>query len=338
METLDLMKEFLINNNVHIHNIDDKRNYWFVRTDGGNYFDAYISGSYVALGWNDVPLTEADEKGNYPEDLLKEIEAKGNKQPTRVLNQINRFYHEMKKGDVVVIPSTASLNLAFGYIAEDDVYEETNITKDDIENGACPYQRRRKVDWMVNIDKARIDPHLYALFRNHLVISYGNNYAEYIDRALHTLYIKNNVAHLTFTVEAKQNPKALSIPTFIFGLMARTDELAKEINLFDDGKSVGEKITTKINVQSPGVIEFLGDIPGVIALAIVSVGLFGGNAKFEHTKEKTSGEVSTEGLAGAVIKILKILKDNNYVGDKNMLDCKNQLEIKDITDDKNENH
>ena len=79
METLDLMKEFLINNNVHIHNIDDKRNYWFVRTDGGNYFDAYISGSYVALGWNDVPLTEADEKGNYPEDLLKEIEAKMDK-------------------------------------------------------------------------------------------------------------------------------------------------------------------------------------------------------------------------------------------------------------------
>ena len=76
METLDSMKEFLKNNNVHIQNIDDKRNYWFVRTDGGNYFDAYISGSYVALGWNDVPLTEPDSKGSYPEDLLKEIEAK----------------------------------------------------------------------------------------------------------------------------------------------------------------------------------------------------------------------------------------------------------------------
>ena len=93
----------------------------------------------------------------------------------------------MKKGDVVVIPSTSSLNLAFGYISDDEVYIEENITDDDIENGACPYTRRRHVNWIVNIDKARIDPHLYALFRNHQVISDGKSYASYIDRALHTL-------------------------------------------------------------------------------------------------------------------------------------------------------
>lgn len=337
METLESIKQYLKNNNVHIHDIDDKRNYWFVRTDGGNYYDAYISGSYIGLGWNDVPLTDTNNKGTYPETLLKELEEKGYKQPTRVLNQINRFYYEIKKGDVVVIPSTSSLNLAFGYIADDDVYEENNITDDDIENGACPYTRRRKVNWIINIDKARIDPHLYALFRNHQAISSGNNYSDYIDRALHTLYIKNNIAHLTFTVEAKQNPKVLSIPTFIFGLMARTNELAKEIKLIEKDKNVEEKITTKINVQSPGVIEFLGDIPSVLTLAVIAVALFGGKAKFESNKEKTSGEISTEGLAGAIIKILSLLKNQSYISEENMLNCHDQLEIKNINDDKSEN-
>lgn len=333
MYKLEELKLFLNENGVKIHEVDPKRNYWFVRTDGGNYFDSYVSGNYIGLGWNTIAFTEPDEKGCYPEDLLKDLESNGHKQPTRVLNQIKRFYKEMKKGDVVVIPSTSSLNLAFGYISDDEVYIEENITDDDIENGACPYKRRRHVKWLVNIDKARIDPHLYALFRNHQVISDGKSYASYIDRALHTLYIKDGIAHLTFTVEARTNPKALSIPTFMLGLIERAEALAKEIELIDSSKNLEDEINSKINVQSPGVIEFLGSAVGVLAIATISIGLFGGQAKFEHTKEKTSGEISTGGLAGAIVKVLNAYNKGKSINDSKMQNCKNQLQIKNINDD-----
>ena len=333
MDKIEELKLFLKENGVKTHEVDSKRNYWFVRTDGGNYFDAYVSGNYIGLGWNAIPFTEPDEKGCYPENLIKDLESKGHKQPTRVLNQIKRFYKDMKKGDVVVIPSTSSLNLAFGYISDDEVYTEENITDDDIENGACPYTRRRHVNWIVNIDKARIDPHLYALFRNHQVISDGKSYASYIDRALHTLYIKDGIAHLTFTVEAKTNPKALSIPTFMLGLIERTESFAKKYKIIDDCKNLEDEIDSKINVQSPGVIEFLGSIPGVLSIAAISLGLFGGKIKFEHTKEKTSGEISTGGFAGSLISFLKVYNKDKHINDDKMQTCKKQLQIKNINDD-----
>ena len=334
MLQLENMIEYLSQNGVIVQQLTTERNYWFVRTDGGNYFDAYISGGFIGLGWNEIAFTEPDDKGNYPEEVLKFVEELGHKQPTRVLNQIKRFYKEMKAGDVVVIPSTSSLNLAFGYIADDTVYEEKNLTSDDIENGACPYVRRRHIDWITNIDKARIDPHLYALFRNHQVISDGNNYSEYINRVLHTFYIKDNIAHLVFTVEAKTNPDAVSIPNFILGLIDRADCLNQESPFLDSDIYLEDEINTRINVQSPGVIEFIGNPVCVAALAIISVALFGGKAKFEHTKEKTSGEISTEGLAGLIMKVLTFYakqKDNN---NNRIKKSKQKLDIKDITDDK----
>lgn len=50
MDKTEELKLFLKENGVKIHEVDSKRNYWFVRTDGGNYFDAYVSGNYIGLG------------------------------------------------------------------------------------------------------------------------------------------------------------------------------------------------------------------------------------------------------------------------------------------------
>lgn len=323
--------ETLLNRaSVPIAHVDENRKYWFVRTDGGNYFDAFISGSYIGIGWRDVPLTK---KEDYTDTLLQQLENQGYKQATRVLNQVNRFYNEMQKGDIVVIPSTSSLYFAFGFIEDGEVYEEETITDDDIENGECPYIRRRKIRWITGIDRARIDSHLYALFRNHQAISDVSRYSEYIERAINTLYIKDNIAHLTFSVEAQRNPRSLDIPTFMFGLMSRTTELAKELSLIDDTESIDNDLTSRINVQSPGVIEIIGAPALVFLVAIISVMLFGGKAKFEHTNEKTSGELSTEGLAGFVVKILQIYKSNEFIGDVQMHKVKDYLGIKNINDD-----
>ena len=278
---------------LNVARVDSNRNYWFIRTDGGNHFDAFITGGYVAIGWNDVPYTD---KENYTEELLDDLIAKKYGQPTRVLNQIYRFYNEMKEGDIVFIPSTASLHFAFGYIVDNEVYEEI-ISEDDVENGACPYVRRRKVKWFTNIPKARMDSNLYALFKNHQAISDGKNYAEYIERAINIFYIKNNVAHFTLTANALNNPRVRDIPIFLIGLADCADNLAREYKLLKENEQIDDVISSRINIQSPGVMEFIGRPVFVGLLAIAFIGLFGGKAKFEHSKEKTSGEVSTVNLS-----------------------------------------
>lgn len=325
------LQELLLANDVHIAQIPSDRKYWFVRTDAGNHFDAFISGAYIGIGWDDVPLTEPT---NYTDELIKTLEENGYKQAKRVLNQVNRFYNEMKPGDIVVIPSTSSLSFAFGTISNKPVYEKNDITEDDIENGECIYKRRREVQWIMGgIDRARIDPKLYSFFRNHQAISDVSSHSEYIDRAINTLYIKDNIAHLTFSVDIEGNPKALDIPTFIFGLLSRSEDIAKELHCIEKEADINSEISTRINVQSPGVIEIIGGPCLVCLAAVVTIALFGGKFKFEVTKEKTSAECSTGGLIEAILKFLERYKDKDFIGEKEMNRAKNNLNIKNISED-----
>lgn len=321
------LEDYLNDNNLELQRISSDRNYWFVRTDGGNYFEAFLTGNYVGIRWNDIPFVDQDE---YSEATIKDVEAKGYKQPTRVLNQVKRFYKEMKSGDVVVIPSTSSLYFAFGYLTDDSVYIKKDITEDDIENGECPFERRRKVQWVTGIDRARMDPKLYALFRNHQAISNGKDYAEYIERAINVFYEKEGVTHFTLTVEGTNAPGSLDIPTIILGLINRADGVAHELH-YDIQDVPSRKICNRINVQSPGVIEFLGPFASVAIVAIIAIALFGGKAKYEATKEKTTGELSTEGLAGLIDRILSHYENMETISNDKMKEAKDNLKIKDVS-------
>ena len=108
----------------------------------------------------------------------------------------------------------------------------------------------------------------------------------------------------------------------------------QESPFLDSGVYIEDEINTRINVQSPGVIEFIGNPVCVAALAVISIALFGGKAKFEHTKEKTSGEISTEGLAGLIVKFLNVYAKKMDTNNNKIKKSKQKLVIKDITDDK----
>ena len=34
----------------------EERNYWLVRTDGGNYFEDFTRNNYIAIGWDYLTL------------------------------------------------------------------------------------------------------------------------------------------------------------------------------------------------------------------------------------------------------------------------------------------
>ena len=101
--TLQEAKELLSDANIPI--IDNETNYWFVRTSGGENFENFYFGNYIAIGWdkfNDLPLLK-----EVTHDLLKkQVEEKypEDTKPGSTASQILRFVSEVKTGDYVLIP------------------------------------------------------------------------------------------------------------------------------------------------------------------------------------------------------------------------------------------
>lgn len=126
-----------------VQEVDDTRHYWFIRTQGGSYFDEFFLDNFVAIGHEGVPCVPEDKRTDQLIDSLKEAHP----QTTRVLNQVYRFCKEIHKGDIVVIPSTASAHFAFGYITDNEAYQE-EISEEAVAEGKCPYTRRRKTNWI----------------------------------------------------------------------------------------------------------------------------------------------------------------------------------------------
>lgn len=137
--------------------ISKPRHYWFIRTQGGSYFDEFFLDEFVGIGHEDVPCVEESER---TDELLEQVKI-NHPQATRVLNQVYKFCKEMRKGDIVIIPSASSAQFAFGYIEDDDYYT-VNVSDEDIGENKCPYTRRRKTHWIRGISKGRVDSKLYT--------------------------------------------------------------------------------------------------------------------------------------------------------------------------------
>lgn len=300
--------------------VDSNRKYWFIRTQGGSYFDEFFLDGFVAIGHEDVPCVPEEKR---TDDLIDKIKI-NHPQATRILNQVYKFCKEIKKGDVVIIPSASSASFAFGYI-EDDTFFEVNISNEDIDEDKCTFTRRRKINWIRGIPKSRVDPKLYTFFRNQQTLSCVDEYSEFIERALNPFYIKNDIAHLTLSVETSESPNAIDIPLYMQGLLIRANEIADELKLNQESKN----IRSRINVQSAGIIELLGDPVFIGVLALLIIGLFGGKITFKQDKEKTEMEASTDGLIGAILKIWNKYSEKDFISVENMKKTQQRLEIKD---------
>ncbi len=295
-----------------------EHNYWFLRTQGGEYFEEFYMNDYIAMGWDDVPCKEESERT----DKLKEDLKQHYGQPTRVLNQVYRFCKEMKKGDVVIIPSSGSANLAFGRILEDDIFEY-KITDEEKEENKCPYKRRRKIEWLKVGRRSMIDPKLFAFFRNQQALANANEYAEFIERAINPFYIKDGIAHLNLSVNVIQSPKATDIPYFILGLNEQMLNMAKELGINT------KEPETRINVQSQGIIEYIGDALTIFILAYTLIALCGGEISVFGVKIKTDGLIKT--ISDTYIKVKA---SETIISQEKLKDIQQRLNIEDPRDTK----
>ncbi|TVZ81274.1 hypothetical protein FB379_11773 [Aeribacillus composti] len=276
----------------HIPRIPENQRYWFVRTNSGEYYDSFVNDGFIGIGWNQIELKHLKE--NRPlEDIVRE-KYKNENRPNYVANQIKTFCNDMKKGDIVLIPSSKSTFIHFGVIQDTEPYEEE--IPFEVENidehpellfeyeGVCPYRKRRRIKWVKVIKRDNMDPQLYKLIYSHHTISNADGYAEYIDKSLFDFYIKGDKCHFILHVRKKEHIKARHLIPFMSDLLTIAD------------RNSDDEIDIKVNVQSPGTIELIGYIPIIIMVSVGLVGVIGGRVKFFGM------ELDTPGIIGRLLE------------------------------------
>lgn len=289
--------------------ISNDTNYWLVRTFGGKYYAEFSQEGYVALGWNsisDLNLIKSAAKNSKDQEKLTEmanklIAASSDKkgQPGRITSPILRFVNEMKIGDIIIIPSENSDLLNFGKITS-GVYIEKDKTVQSEDELKSLY-KRRNVEWIKTESKNLLDPYLFRLLNSHLAVSSANDYSHYIDRTMFDFYIKGDNAYLIIEVQKKTKIYGVELADIITTTLGTLD-------IFNDltGENFKKNcVEVKSNLNSPGILEFAGDIKTIFAVAFVVAMIIG--AKVDLFKVLS---FESEGVAGILHKFYKEYNSN----------------------------
>ena len=62
-----------------------------------------------------------------------------------ISGQLVRFVYEMKKGDIVVVPSEGSAYISIGEVQETQLMEVNDL---DVDRTGCSYRKRKKIAWI----------------------------------------------------------------------------------------------------------------------------------------------------------------------------------------------
>lgn len=295
--------------------INKDRKYWLVRTRGGLYYEDFFSKDFVGIGWNkisDIDAIKAIKNKEQTKKLIEKIKKAypDEKRAGHAFNQIFRFVTEMNEGDIVTIPSDSSYKISFGEVLSDVFIEKIELTEEEEKLGISPYWKRRKIKWIKTIRRDELDPLLYKLFFSHHTISDANEYGALIDRTLYGYYVKDDNAHLILKLNTKDKIYANDILDLISGIL-------KDLSLIN--KDPLNNLELKINVQSPGFLEFISDPKKIAGIATVVVVLSGGSVEVPSAKlgpiETPQLKVETKGLIGAAVDAYKeITKDEKTKG------------------------
>lgn len=280
-----------------IPNISPTRNYWLVRTESGLYYSSFDVNNYIAIGWNEIDQNIVNKKSEISkEDILTlcpqskdKTPSQQSRQATLIANNINKFINEIKEGDIVMIPSVDSEYVTFGEVSESKLYFEkdfpTITPTEPSDPKFCPYVKRKKVKWLKTIKRQKLDPELYKVFHSHHTINDANSYAQFIDRAIDSIFIKGDTAHLTLYVEKKGNINALMFSDLIRDTLTPIDKFKeitnREITNIKATTLNKNNISIKTNVQSPGPIELIGSVSEIIFIVSMIVSLDSNKYKFK---------------------------------------------------------
>lgn len=249
--------------------LDDSIGYWFVRTDSGDNFETFLEKDFIGIGWN--AITYEDLKTLSPDELKNKIAASedldlnttaGKTNATSTLNKLSIFKN-LKKGDIIVIPSRHSSRYAFGLIQDNHIYNEFNDKN-------CDYYKRRKVKWTDVKNVQDLDPIFYRIKNTRHSISDISDYQNAIDNVTNSLYIKEGYGHFVLDINVAGDINVKSLLTLINSIQELSEIIDDEFKLDEDA----EKSSIKLNLQSPGKVEIIikKGITLIILAAVLSTG------------------------------------------------------------------
>ncbi|MGQ2984844.1 hypothetical protein [Flavobacterium sp.] len=279
--------------------LESEKNYWFIRTSKGKNYHPFRTKGFIGINWNYVTLNDwktktptqirlkiSQNERNSNNQLYDPNSTEGKRKITEVYNKIKRF-SELKEGDLIIIPSSGSQYLTFGYVADNEIYEEYN-------DQDCDFHKRRKVNWIITKELSELDTIFYKIIYSKHAVSNLNIYSDYIDKVIKNIFVKNDRSHLVVEVYSTDdiNYDALN------GVMSGVRKLTEDINA---AFNLGENLTDnsiKLNLQSPGNIEFIYNnkgrsiLLGAILLAIpLATACSHGELKSVATHQEVQAEI-----------------------------------------------
>jgi hypothetical protein len=277
------------------------RNYWLIRTNRGEFYESFKSGNYVAIGYNEITLEDiqisqtGDAVGfRILSERISEV-YEDEFRPGFVASQLMKFTYEIKKGDIVMIPSHSSHEISFGEVTQTATYLSTPINESD-----SPFQKRKKVRWLSTERRYDLDPNLFSLMYVHQTIVDAGDYSEYIDKEVSSFYIKGSKANVVLRVEATGEIKAKDLFEMGTLFLELVEEFCKEENI----EYREEDVNVKLNVQSPGDVLLSGtNIAAIVIIGLIFITIAGGGFSF-RLRNEVKAEIKTDGIIEKMRKFL----------------------------------
>ncbi|MBW8351710.1 hypothetical protein K0H71_20095 [Bacillus sp. IITD106] len=263
--------------------IPSDTNYWLVRADGGSYYEDFLVNDFIAIADNEISLESINRFPQLNTDIGHTIEGfkalyqetylKWNSQQiSHAASRTMKFITEMKKNDIVIVPSHRSLYFLIG-IVESDPFQ---ILEKDVNISGhykkCPYLKRRKIKWIKEVPRTAISDKMFWIFSTHQTILSLNEHAEHIDRLFTPIYIKNGFCYSSLKVNKKEN--------------ITSAEWLKLYNVIEMVRSDSD-VFVKSNVQSPGLISLLapaGNVSIIVAVTLLLSGVILGEVNLPGVK------------------------------------------------------
>lgn len=299
---MDLLTVFANEFNIPI--IYSGHKVWFFRTNAGKYYTDFFCNNFIALGWDLIPPKLIIDKNISRESKRDQISVTypDEKRPGLILSQMDIFYNKMSPGDLVIIPSEGSKEIAIGRIGElTDCVDRSGINEG---YEQCVYVHKRNVEWL-KIVYAWQDIYLFKSLKAHQTISDITEDSKLVFRNFYPIYISGELIHFTLQ---KPTDDELSVSDNVILLSSILNVVDRVSELYSK-ESVRSHIKIKTAVGSPGFFELIA--PAVPA-AVFAIGII----KWFIGKEKSADGSTTTGLLALITKVNELI--NDYHNRKNI--------------------
>jgi restriction system protein len=308
-----------------IESIPERKKYWLIRTEGGEYFESFRNFNYIALGYDEIlysKIFDLKKTSKNEEDFRIKLKAHIDTiLPERatglIASQLTKFIYEVKKGDLVIVPSENSTYISIGQVNDSNLMEVSDLM---IDRTDCPYRKRKSVKWIKTIDKKSTDLLLYRALQSHQAITDISKHANIIERSIGDFYKLDDETNLIINVQRETNVPAPDLLFFGSDLLKFTRDF---IEFYDLDFDISD-IEIKINVNSKGKTQFLSKNGRLILLlGVIFVGTCGGGLKVKW--EGFDLDLSTDGIISKVIDYQNNYHDRKVVDE--FLKARDTLEI-----------